>query len=558
MLFSVLGPQHVETRRIVVLMHDLELELRRQQQEPAVVVNVGAVDSGGESFGKKFSKVGARASKKASPIKSGVASPKKKLDREARAAVRPQPQDPQSHALQKKSMPPRQKAVVAHTSGIDQNQHQSGPKSSNVPLHHVLQHQQRPVSPTFQPLPVQTPARVHTPTKNSPTASSPCSKVSVSPTFVICDADTPSLARDAHARRSANNESSVSPTFNNSREFDPASPQDSVVMLSNVKRHVATPNLVGGGEAFEREVFDIDFPFEHSAVPTAPAVARSQHARAAEASSIAATELQSAPAASRLTPSFSQKADLVADYSNYHRIYTHRLQYESLAQMSLAVASNQSLAELNDRTILNLKRNQLVERAPDLTQIFVPVTSALAYVLCDLNAGPDGLGKRFSDSINQLRREDEALISPRKAGQGKCLKVILLEPSHMQVARLFSCNSLRDSECFRYMNTESTVETITFRGLLLPSALEHGDNIDMHTLPSRLSMNDFLHLAGIVSAWNCQSQDHVCCILMDVLHGARMSSLLLGMLSVFIGQCSDAANAKSWLDANGAKSYSNF
>jgi hypothetical protein len=64
-------------------------------------------------------------------------------------------------------------------------------------------------------------------------------------------------------------------------------------------------------------------------------------------------------------------------------------------------------------------------------------------------------------------------------------------------------------------------------------------------------MNDFLHLSGTICAWNRQSQDHVCCILMDVVHGARMSALLLGMLSLALGQCSDAEEVQKWLESKG-------
>ena len=566
----------METRRIVVLMHDLELELRRQQNQPAVTiplhtvdVHAHAVDRSRGSSGKPYSKLGeaavSRASKKAPPIKSGIASPKKKLERDGRS-VRPQPPDEGSQSLHNKSAPLRKQTPRTWTkdiSGFEQNdviQARPGPTSQLPPDHsdYVLQKQQRPVSPTFQPLSFRTPARVQTPTRTSPRAASPSSQVAVSPTFIASPVDSAAPSLVQSARRSAANESSVSPTFNNSRDFDALSPQDSVVMLSNVKRRAGTPNLA----AFEREVFDIDCRFEHSAVPIAAVAVQSylfpsEHVRV-EASSGTGAELLSAPGTSRFAQGLTQRAEQVADYSNYHRIDTYRLQSETSVHVSPAAAPAPSLNDLNDRTILNLQRHQLVERAPDLTQIFVPVTSAVAYVLCDLNAGPGALGKRFSDSINQLRREDEAVISPKKVGQGKCLKVILLEPPRMQVAALFNCNSLRDSECFRYMNTQSTVETVPFHDVFLPIALYYGDSTDIRQLPSRLSMNDFLHLAGMVSAWNSQSQDHVCCILMDVLHGARMSSLFLGMLSMFIGHCSDSVNAQSWLDANGEKCLLKF
>jgi hypothetical protein len=232
------------------------------------------------------------------------------------------------------------------------------------------------------------------------------------------------------------------------------------------------------------------------------------------------------------------------------------VQLESVAQANLLFASAQCLDDLNSSTMRNLKRHQLVERTPDLTQIFIPVTNTLACVLCDLNAGPSALGKRFSDNINQLGAEQGIPLSPRKAGQGKCLKVILLEPPQMQMSELYSYESLCAQECFLYMNTESTVEIISCSDVVIGEG--DGSNTEFSRLPRRLSMHEFFQLAGTICAWNEQSLDHMCCILMDVVFVSRMSSLLLGMLSMVMGQCADAEKAQKWLGDKGDGSGCRF
>jgi hypothetical protein len=232
------------------------------------------------------------------------------------------------------------------------------------------------------------------------------------------------------------------------------------------------------------------------------------------------------------------------------------MQLESVAQSNLLFASAQCLDDLNSSTMRNLMRHQLVDRTPDLTQIFIPVTNTLACVLCDLNAGPSALGKRFSDNINQLGAEQGIPLSPRKAGQGKCLKVILLEPPQMQMSELYGYESLCAQECFLYMNTESTVEIISCSDVVIGDG--DGSNTEFSRLPRRLSMNEFFQLAGTICAWNHQSLDHVCCILMDVVFVSRISSLVLGMLSMVMGQCADAEKAQKWLGDKGDGSCSRF
>ena len=377
----------------------------------------------------------------------------------------------------------------------------------------------------------------------------------MSPTFARFQPDASSAAD--HSVQSVGNETSVSPTFNS-----PPSARNSVFMLSNVKLQAVTPKIlaveldasnVGGTAskflAFNEEVSHVDCPIvESTSAPTA-----ADAVQTVSASFVAASELGAISGPSRPIPLPKPGAAWGDKYSSYNHLTDGCVTvFESPAQVNLLVSSAQSLDELNARTMRSLMQHRLVESAPNLTQIFVPVSSSLAYVLSDLNAGPAALGRRFSDSINQLRPELELPISPRKVSQGKCLKVILLEPPQLQISGLFSYNSLCTHECFLYMNTESTVEIQSCRYVSLQTSTNIGHaTAAINCLPSRLSMNDFLHLSGTICAWNRQSQDHVCCILMDVVHGARMSALLLGMLSLALGQCSDAEEVQKWLESKG-------
>lgn len=381
---------------------------------------------------------------------------------------------------------------------------------------------------------------------------------SVSPTFNASDS-----AEDA--LHSLGNESSVSPTFSSFHAFDNPSPHESMFILSNVKRMVDTPKLIAleyearnmdyysVSSTFGQQVFDVDVPVEHHTVPNLPAESQTEtnSERAGFlGSKYSGTTHDSMKDSRQLVSVRNQANELPNGYSNKYVLHS-KLHFETEAHANLLVASNQCLNDLNLRTVRHLKRHQLVERTPDLAHIFVPVTSNLAFVLCDLNAGPSALGRRFSDSINQLQSEQELPISPRKVGQGKSLKVILLEPPPMQMSNLFNYHSLCVNECFLYMNTESTVDVVSYRDLLLPAILDDGEGLETHKLPSRLSMEDFLNLACKICAWNQRSQDHVCCILMDVVFGARLSALLLGMLSLVMGHTSDVAHAQKWLNDRG-------
>ncbi len=418
---------------------------------------------------------------------------------------------------------------------------------------------QRTVSPTFRPS--QESTLVNVVPRANVASPSKAEVTSVSPTFNASD-----FAEDAP--HSLGNESSVSPTFSSFRGFDNPSPHESIFILSNVKRMVDTPKLIAleyearnmdyhlVSSTFGQQVFDVDVPVEHHTVPNLPAESQtetnSERAGVLD-SKYSGTIRDSMKDSHQLITVRNQANEVPNGYLNKHALHS-KLHFETEAHANLLVASNQCLSDLNLRTMRDLKRHQLVESTPDLAHIFVPVTSNLAFVLCDLNAGPSALGRRFSDSINQLRCEQELLISPRKVGQGKSLKVILLEPPRMQMSNLFNYDSLCVNECFLYMNTESTVDVVSCRDLLLPAIIDD-EGLDTRKLPSRLSMQDFFNLAGKICAWNQQSQDHVCCILMDVVFGARLSALLLGMLSLVIGHTSDVAHAQKWLNDKGNFCY---
>ena len=492
----MLGPQHLETRRITVLLHDLELECRRQRiDSDSIHIEVAPDPSlGGYSrwnhTSKKVELSSSRLVQKASPVKH------------------------------------------------------------------------RTVSPTFRPSQESTIVNV-LPRTNVASTSSKAEVTSVSPTFNGSDSAVSSSVEDAP--HSLGNESSVSPTFSSFRAFDNPSPHESMFILSNVKRMVDTPKLIASEyearnmdyhsvlSTFGQQVFDVDVPVEHHTVPNLCAQTQietnSERAGVLD-SKYSGTIRDSMKDSQQLITVRNQANEPPNGYLNKHVLHS-KLHFETEAHASLLVASNQFLNDLNLRTVRDLKRHQLVERTPDLAHIFVPVTSNLAFVLCDLNAGPSALGRRFSDSVNQLRFEQELPISPRKVGQGKSLKVILLEPPPMQMSNLFNYHSLCVNECFLYMNTESTVDVVSCRDLLLPAIIDNGEGLDIHKLPSRLSMEDFLNLAGKICAWNQQSQDHVCCILMDVMFGARLSALLLGMLSLVMGHTSDVAHAQKWLNVKG-------
>lgn len=427
------------------------------------------------------------------------------------------------------------------------------------------QHKQsRPISPTFtlSTVPSQPVTLTETPPSKNPknmTPPSAAAQTSVSPTFTRVDPDAQSFSHVQN--ESVNNEPSVSPTFSVSRQFDAFSPRDSEVMLSNVKLQNATPNLlifdpdVPNNDCTSNlsprspEVFDVESVYDSSAITVLP-VAMQPSLRISQEVS-AATEFDYLLNSSRHVRGTEHIMSWGDDGMNRLPV-----QLESVAQANLLFASAQCLDDLNSSTMRNLKRHQLVERTPDLTQIFIPVTNTLACVLCDLNAGPSALGKRFSDNINQLGAEQGIPLSPRKAGQGKCLKVILLEPPQMQMSELYSYESLCAQECFLYMNTESTVEIISCSDVVIGEG--DGSNTEFSRLPRRLSMHEFFQLAGTICAWNEQSLDHMCCILMDVVFVSRMSSLLLGMLSMVMGQCADAEKAQKWLGDKGDGSGCRF
>ncbi len=523
----MLGPQHLETRRTVVLLHDLELELRRQQFGSESIVIVDSLSSGrrhshNNTLSKSNGLASARSSKKASLTEASSNS--KHVPENASVT-------PSTYSLskypQEQSLRSRSKAEPLIHEDRDANQAQ--PVLNVSAFNASLRHKQlRPISPTFRTVPSQpfTVTVLETPTKISAKNMSPPSaadQTSVSPTFARFDPDAQSFSHVQN--ESVSNEPSVSPTFSSFRQFDAFSPRDSEVMLSNVKLQNATSKLlifehdvpnndcILNLSTFSPEVFDVESPYESSALPMLPVVTK--------------PSLHISQAISAATHNRQPK------------------QLESVAQANLLFASAQCLDDLNSSTTRNLMRHQLVERTPDLTQIFIPVTSTLACVLCDLNAGPGALGKRFSDNINQLGPEQGVPFSPRKVGQGKCLKVILLEPPQMQISELYSYESLCAQECFLYMKTESTVEIISCRDVMIGDG--DGSNTEISRLPLRLSMNEFFQLAGAICAWNQQSQDHVCCILMDVVFGSRISALLLGMLSIVMGQCADAEKAQNWL-----------
>jgi hypothetical protein len=232
-----------------------------------------------------------------------------------------------------------------------------------------------------------------------------------------------------------------------------------------------------------------------------------------------------------------------------HVVNNHLLQ--SPAQLELLAASAETFKEFNDRSVRSFIRHDLVGRCPDLTHIVFPITSSLVYVLCDLSAGPSALGRRFSDVINQLHVECDSGQAARKVGQGKRLKIIVIEPPQMQISDRFTHDSMLDNECFMYMNTESTVETMPCSDVRLSSSGSVGSGTDSNSAPPCLSMKDFFNLARRICSWNGQSQDHVCSILMDVVFGAQMTPLLLGMLSLVIGRHSEIESAQLWLNSIG-------
>jgi hypothetical protein len=563
---SVLGPKHLETRRIIVLLHDLELELQRQICQPKVIASADALNLGqGKRGGHISSTIDAFASpnfSKKTSVKVSVKSPHGKRD----AISKCNAQDNFSHVHQGQVLTSRDKVGMKSRT---ENAHNGDPASPAVlPRSETLLNQQeRPTSPTFQPSSFRDLSRVHKLEKVSPTSTSPSAKPanSVSPTFAKFHADGTELSI-----QSAGNESSVSPTFNRT-----LSPHDFASILSNVKLQASThETLPAELEATkidvtsnfwpsDSEVFDVDCHYEHGPMPIEDDPSHksksSQIACILESRSLG-SHVSALQGPTQWNASLNPSTEWSDQHlSRKHFIDKHVVVFESKAQTDLMFSSAQSLDELSARTARNLMQHQLVEGTPNLTQIFYPVTSSLAYVVCDLNAGPAALGRRFSDSINQLHAEHEIPISPKKVGQGKCLKVILLQPPQMQISSLFSYGSLCAHECFLYMNTESTVEIQSCRDLLLPTSLNHGfASIEISKLPGRLSMNDFVLLAGTICSWNLRSQDHVCCILMDIVFGARISALLLGMLSLAVGQFSDVRDAQNWLETKGDCGFTYF
>jgi hypothetical protein len=559
--FSVLGPQHVETRRIVVLLHDLELELRRQQLGPDSIAIVDCLSPGGRhsdknTVSKNNGLTTARSSKKASLAQASSNS--KHAPENPSMTPSASAHSPAKHPLGK-SLRSRSKAeILIHE---DRNANRAQPLLNVSAFSGSLQHKQsRPISPTFTAVPSQPFAVIETPPKNNPKNMSPPSaaaRTSVSPTFTRFDPDVQSFSHVQN--ESVISEPSVSPTFSASRQFDAFSPRNSEVMLSNVKKQNATSKVLifepdvpnndrtSSSSTLSPQVFDVESAYESSAAPVLP-VATKPSLHIAEAAS-AATGFEYVLNAFTHVRSTEQRISWGGDDMNQKFISGQPVQLESVAQTNLLSASAQCLDDLNSSTMRNFMRHQLVERSPDLTQIFIPVTNTLACVLCDLNAGPSALGRRFSDNINQLGPEQAMPLSPRKVGQGKCLKVILLQPPQMQISELYSYESLIAQECFLYMNTESTVETIPCRDAVIGDG--DGSNTEFCRLSHRLSMNEFLQLAGTICAWNQQSLDHVCCILIDVVFGSSISALLLGMLSMVVGQCSDAEKAQKWLGDKG-------
>ncbi len=548
-----------------MLLHDLESELQRQQHDSKLIeirdsLNSSYSYSGRNNLLKNAALSTSLSSNNMPPI---AASAHVKHDPRSSPNV-PESHDNISNDLQVNSLHSRQN--VGMRKG---NQPQPVPDVAAV-SRLLLHDQQRPISPTFKPLPCEALTLRKTPQKISPSNTSPpctIAATSVSPTFLRSDPDVSSF--DHVGRQSISNESSVSPTFGSFHRLEAFSPRDSVVILSNVKRclrqDAAATSLAFETEApntdctlnfstFSSDVIDVESPIESRTMPILHVVTQTTNPFEdvhVEKSSYAATEFDSMLAQSRMVSGPKESASWGGDVLK-NRIASRQshMHLESVAQANPVFTPTEYLDELNSCTLRNLMRHQLVERTPVLTQIFVPVTSTVAYVLCDLNAGPSALGRRFSDNINQLRPEIGP-ISPRKVGQGKCLKVLLLEPPQMRVSELFSNHSMCAQECFLYMNTDSTVEIISCLDAVLSAAIDDGNGTEISRVPCRLSMNDFLRLAKTIRAWNLQSQDHVCCILMDVVFGANISALLLGMLSLVIGHCSDVKMAQKLLHDKG-------
>jgi hypothetical protein len=556
---SLLGSKHLQTRRIVVLLHDLEIELQRQQRDLEVI---DVTDSRNLSHGKRLGHsvstngafVSSRFFKETSSVKGSMTSPQARRD----MILRPKPHGNLSHVRQGQLLNSRQKG------GVKSCTENSGNGSSIAapvqPSPESLLEKERPISPTFLPLPFRAVSRVQTSDEVNRIVDSPSAKaaVSVSPTFARVNLDESSFSV-----QSAGNESSVSPTFNCT-----FSPLDSMYALSNVKQQASTPkplaaelealneDIASNLLAFNPEVFDVDCLIEKNSKIIAEYATNASVASQRECVERARSLTSEVPVILNPTqpiPKSNQRAEFGYRYSPCnHPSDKNFAFFESAAQTDLLFSSAESLDELNARTLHNLMQHRLVECPPNLSQIFYPVTSSLAYVLCDLNAGPAALGRRFSDSINQLRPEHETPISPKKVSQGKCLKVILMQPPQMQISNLFSYDSLCAHECFLYMNTESTVEIQSCCDVFSPTSMNHGSaSSEISKLPSRLSMNEFLLLASTICSWNRQSHDHVCCILMDVVFGARMSALLVGMLSLAVGRCLDARDAEKWLENKG-------